>query len=122
MSNSEFQLTFEDRGSYLYAHLTGRDSFAASLDYWHQITGKAKELGYQKVLVHENLEGTICEGETFSLITEVVPSGIGIRVAFFDEHQSDDSINELGELMATNRGADFRVFKSVSDAVRWITC
>lgn len=120
MSDSNFTLTFEDRGRYLYAHLTGEDSFAASLDYWNRIADKVNELGYQKVLVHENLEGGVSEGELFEIVLDVVPAGAGIEVAFFDEHQSDDPINELGELIAGNRGADIRIFKSLADAECWM--
>ena len=34
MAENDYTLEFEDRGSYLYAHLTGMDSFAASLSYF----------------------------------------------------------------------------------------
>lgn len=120
MTKRTFQLVFEDRKTYLYAHLTGEDSFAASIDYWNQIADKVKELGYTKVLVHEALEGVVSEGEIFEIVMDIVPSGIGIQVAFFDEDQSDHPINELGELIASNRGANIRIFKSLADAERWI--
>lgn len=120
MTTSDFTLIFEDRSSYLYAHLSGKDSFAASLNYWNQIADKVKELGYNKVLVHENLTGEVSEGEMFEIIMDIIPAGVGIEVAFFDEQNCDHSINELGQLIASNRGADIRIFKSLTDAESWM--
>ena len=120
MSGNDYHLTFEDRGTYLYAHLTGVDSFAASLSYWNEIADEVKKLGHTSVLAHEALEGGVNEAELFDVIMDVVPSGIGIRVALFDENQDDAKINELGQLIASNRGATIRVFSALADAEKWI--
>ncbi len=120
MAVNDYHLTFEDRGTYLYAHLTGEDSFAASLSYWNEIGDQVKKLGHDSVLVHETLEGAVNEAELFDVILDVVPSGIGIRVALFDENHDDAKINELGQLFASNRGAILRVFSSLQDAEEWI--
>jgi hypothetical protein len=120
MPAKEYSLDFEDRGNYLYAHLTGKDSYAASLDYWSAIAGKARALGHDRLLVHEKLVGDVSEGEMFSIMMDILPSSIGIKVAFFDENHVDTQINELGHLIATNRGATIRIFQSLADAENWI--
>ena len=120
MSNSGYNLTFEDRGTYLYAHLTGMDSFAASLSYWNDIADKVRASGYNKVLVHENLIGEVSEGEIFDIMMDILPAGTGISVAFFDENQDDTQINELGQLIASNRGATIRIFQTLADAEKWL--
>ncbi|MDH3981469.1 MAG: hypothetical protein OES84_01060 [Kiritimatiellaceae bacterium] len=120
MNGKEFSIVFEDRGTYLYVQLTGKDSFAASLDYWQQIIDKEKELGYHRLLVHENLIGEVSEGEIFEIMMDVLPDSTGVQVAFFDENRSDIAINELGHLIATNRGADIRIFQCLEAATNWI--
>ncbi|VGO17399.1 hypothetical protein PDESU_05995 [Pontiella desulfatans] len=116
----KYRLVFEDRGFYLYAHLTGEDSFAASLSYWNEIADKVRELDYRKVLVHEDLMGETDEAEIFDIMMDILPSSTGIQVAFFDENQTNAEINEFGHLIATNRGADIRIFQSLDDARNWI--
>lgn len=120
MTTPAYQIIFEDRDEFLYVHLTGRDSLAASLAYWGEIAEKAKELDLRRVLVHEALEGEVNEGEMFEIITGVVPSGRGVRVAFFDENQANVKINALGQLIAENRGALIKIFPTLKAAENWI--
>ena len=114
MKDRAFSIHFEMRNNYLYVHLSGQDSFDASLDYWNRIIRKAQQLGISRVLVHESLEGSVSEGEMFNIMEDIVPQGAGIQVAFFDEKLSDAEVNDFGELIARNRGADIQVFESKS--------
>lgn len=120
MKEESFSVYFEHRGTYLYVKLTGKDSFDASLVYWHKIAEKVRNLELDRVLVHEDLEGSVTEGEMFEIMQKVIPEGMGIQVAFFDANQADLGINELGHLIATNRGADIRIFQTLEDAEAWI--
>lgn len=120
MENS-YTLTFEDRNGYLFASLTGQDSFAASLSYWNEIADKVGGLGYRKLLVHENLLGEVSESEIFDVIADLKDSGLfGVQIAFYDENHADAQINNLGQLVANNRGAEFRIFQSMEAAQHWI--
>lgn len=121
MARHDYTLTFEDRGQYLYAHLTGTDSYAASLSYWNEISDEVRKFDFRRLLVHENLIGHVNEGEVFDIICDLVPSGLGIKVAFYDENRADADINELGLLIASNRGIDVRMFSSLEDAEKWIS-
>lgn len=115
-----FILKFEVRENYLYAHLSGKDSFSASIDYWNQIADQVHKLNLNKVLVHENLTGEVSEGEIFDVMIELLPTSTGIQVAFYDENNADRTINDLGSLIANNRGADIRIFQTLEDAEKWI--
>ncbi len=116
-----YTLTFEDRGSYLYAHLTGQDSFESGLEYWRAIADKTLELGHKRVLVHENMLGDLNKAEVFEIITQFTkPAYLGIRLAFFDENIDNESLNALGQLIATNRGLMVEVFQTLEAALRWI--
>ena len=120
MKDTGVSLHFEHRNSYLYVKLTGKDSYDESIAYWTKIAKKTRALGLSSVLVHEELEGQITEGEIFQLLMELVPTAIGIRVALFDEHQADLEVNKLGSLIANNRGCEIRIFQSLEDAEAWI--
>lgn len=120
MNTKEFNLIFKDRGNYLYVRLSGRDSFSASLDYWNQIADQVRKQQLHKVLVHESLTGEVSEGEMFDIMMDILPASTGIRVAFFDENNADQNINDFGQLIANNRGADIRIFQSLEAAEKWI--
>jgi len=120
MKEKSYTLQFELRDDYLYAHLEGQDSFNASIEYWPRIAEEVRTRNLTKVLVHENLEDELSEGEVFELIMEVLPASTGIKVALFDEQQVNSDINELGELVARNRGADIRIFQSLENAENWL--
>jgi hypothetical protein len=120
MTAREFTLTFELRKNYLYAHITGRDSFSASLDYWKKIADKVRKLDLSNVLVHENLMGDVSEGEMFEIMMKVLPSSTGIKIAFYDENTADENVNDLGQLIANNRGADICIFQTLEAAEKWL--
>jgi len=116
-----YTLLFEDRGSYLYAHLAGEDSFAASLSYWNEIADKVKELDCSKLLVHENLTGEVTGAEMYDLITDLQQSDLTkIQIAFIDENLDDAALNHMGGHIAASRGANIQIFKSLNDAQYWI--
>jgi hypothetical protein len=116
-----YTLTFENRDSYLYAHLAGQDSFGASLSYWNKIADKVKELDSRKLLVHEALTGEVTETEIYDIIIDLVGSGLQeIRIAFYDENHDDIELNALGQFIAQHRGANIKIFHSLKAAERWI--
>jgi hypothetical protein len=121
MNVHDYQLTFEERNSYLYIRLTGEDSFAASLSYWNEIADQVRLRGSSRVLIHENLIGDVAEGEMAKVIMDLVPSGLAdVQIAFFDENRDDDAINQLGQSLALDKGAYVKIFQSLESAKEWI--
>ena len=122
MSINNYRLTFEDRDTYLYAHLMGEDSFAASLSYWNEIADKVKAMDCRKLLIHEDLTGKVVESEMHEIIIDLMPSGlVDIQIAFFDENIDDTPMNALGQSLASNIGANVKIFDSLEAAKQWIT-
>ncbi len=121
MSASDYKLVFDNRETYLYAVITGQDSFAASLSYWNEIADEIKRLGYSKLLVHEQLEGNVDEAELFDIIMDLKDSALhDVQIALYDEHREDIPINALGQLIANNRGGAVRIFQNLNAAMQWI--
>ena len=121
MSKFNYQLTFDNREIYLYVFIKGQDSFAASLSYWNEIADEVKRLGCTKLLVHEQLEGNVDEGEIFDVIMDLKESVLrGVQIAFYDENRDDIPINALGQLVANNRGGAVRLFHNLKAAMNWI--
>ncbi|VGO20244.1 hypothetical protein [Pontiella sulfatireligans] len=121
MFKKEYTLEFEDRGSYLYARLNGKDSFVDSLSYWHQIADRVKDLGFHRLLVHENLEGEVSEGEIYDLVIDLKDTDLlSVKIAFYDENQDEAALNAFAQLVAVNRGGNVKIFHSLGTAQRWI--
>ena len=121
MDGHNYQLTFEDRNSYLYVRLTGEDSFAASLSYWNKIADQVKVRGCERMLIHENLVGKVAEAEMYDIIMDLIPSGLAeVQIAFYDENTDDTALNSLGQTLAMDKGANIKVFPSLEEAKAWI--
>lgn len=121
MNTTDYCLRFEDRGSYLYAHLTGDDSFAASLRYWNDIADEIERLGCGRLLVHEKLSGQVSGREMYDLIIDLKDSALKeVKIAFYDENSTDTFLNNLGKLIANHRGGNVRIFANLDAARQWI--
>ena len=117
MKHLDYRLDFEERDTCLFVRISGRDSFAASLSYWNEIADKVKELGAEKLLVQEQLIGSVSEEEMFDLIGDLQGSVLrDVQIAFCDETLSDEAINDFGRRLANEKGAHVRIFRTLRDA------
>jgi len=117
-------LTFEidKRSGYLHVVVTGHDSLADSKQMWHAIFEACRTHDVNKVLVVENLLGTLSIGETSEVVNYIVALGVaeGIRVAFVDKQPMQYAINKFAETIANNKGIDGKVFFTESAAQTWL--
>jgi hypothetical protein len=119
-----YNLIFEQRERYLYAAVDGdEDTVEISAQYWQEVADKCKELGTKRVLIVEDLPGggVTSMMDVYELATALPQMGfLGIRVAFVDAHLDQQSVNEFGELVATNRGLYGKIFNNFADGEHWI--
>ena len=116
------ELVFEDRGSYLYAEVSGpNDSFEISMAYWMAIAEQVHLRGTRRLLVLERLGQYHGERDMTLMIDSIIALGFeNVRVAFVDAFVEDFPIVEQGEILAMERGIEGRVFGSVQEADRWL--
>ena len=118
----EYSLDFEERKDYLYVYVTGpEDSFDISRAFFTKVHEKAKELGYQKILVEEDFPNQISITDMFDvgkLLKELFPPPL--LIAHVDRNPADIDLNKFGELVAQNRGILGRIFSSIEDAEEWL--
>lgn len=116
-----YQITYEDRQAYLYAHVTGRlDTVATSLRYWAEVAAECRRRGHRRMLVIEDFP-TIASTTDVFLVAERLPTIIrGLKVAFVDERLAELATNKFGEDVAVNRGAQGRVFADAASADEWL--
>ncbi len=121
-STGDYQLSFEERISYLYAYVRGEHaSLEIARDYWNRIAKRALSLKVKKVLVVEDISEAITISEVHQLVTELSELPVkDIFVAFVDRFAQHKSINEFGMLVGGNRGLEIRGFESTDDAEKWL--
>ncbi len=112
----------DKRDGYLHVVVTGRESLADSKQMWCEIFEACATHGVDKVLVVENLQGTLSIGETSEVVKYIAELGIaeGVRVAFVDRQPMQYAINKFAETVAKNRGINGRVFFSEASATDWL--
>jgi hypothetical protein len=59
--------------------------------------------------------------EMYQFTSEIPNIGFsGIRVAFVDRRLNQQELNKFGELVATNRGLNGKIFNSSEEAEEWL--
>ncbi len=117
-----YTLEFEPCPEYLYAYVKGeKDSLEISLQYWKEIADECRRTGYKKVFIEEDIKEEMSTIEMYQFTSEIPNIGFsGIRIAFVDRHLNHQELNGLGELVATNRGVNGKVFNSSEEAEEWL--
>ena len=119
---SDIHLRFEDRPDYLYAEVAGpRDSRAISTAYWLRIAERCEARKALKLMVVENLGDFEGERDMVDMVDAIIAMGLGrLKVAFVTARVQEMARLEHGEILTIERGANGRVFESVSLAERWL--
>ena len=117
-----YTLEFEQRPQYLYAYVRGeKDSLEISLQYWKEIADECWRAGFSKVFIEEDINGEMSIIEMYQFTSEISNIGFsGIRVAFVDRCLNQRELNTFGELVATNRGLNGKIFNSSEEAEEWL--
>lgn len=112
----------EERPGYLYAYVEGdHDTYAISRAYWQEIADEVGRLGALRVLIDENIVESISVSDVFRLASEIPAMGFGrARIAFVDRYLDQNEVNEFGELVAVNRGANGKIFNDLPTAEKWL--
>lgn len=118
----QYKLTFELRPGYLYAYIEGEhDNYEITKAYWLKIVAEATRTGIRRILVDENLaenSNTVDVYAGASKLPEMFAPGT--KIAFVDRFIEHNDLNEFGELVAVNRGANGRVFTDIAVAEKWL--
>jgi hypothetical protein len=118
-----YRIKFEQRDQYLYAYVAGEhDSLSISLEFWREIAAECRRAEARKVLIEEDIEESVSMLEMYQIAAEIPQMGFAnVLIAFVDRFLEQQSLNEFGELVATNRGLRAKVFNNVKEAEIWLS-
>ena len=115
-----YDIELQDRGEYLYALVGGRilKPEIAKL-YWDEIAEMCSTLGKSKIMIEKNFEKSVSPSEMLEMGVYLGKILAGKRIAFLDKYKNE-SINELGKVIARNQGVKMRLFSKTEDAEKWL--
>lgn len=117
-----YEIRYETRGNYLYAHVTGEDSLDTSLAYWQDLRREIEARGLRSLLVVEELTGTVDTLGTYRVGKTVSELFLGypIRLAFVDVTDFAPDNTEFGTTVSRNRGLNVQSFQTEAAAEAWL--
>ncbi len=116
-----YSIRLENRGEYLYA-LVGGEILTPEIAamYWDEIAEKCLAAGKSKILIEKDFIQSVTAPEILDMGVYLGKIMAGRKIAFIDRHKNE-SVNELGKVIARNQGVMMRIFDNVEEAVRWLT-
>lgn len=117
----DYQLSIEQRPTFLHVTITGTNSREAVVAYLRDIVTECRSRNCFRVLVEERLEGPRLQlMDVFSVASEGAMSALGVfqAIAYVDQQMGE--MAEFAETVAVNRGMPVRAFTSVAEASAWL--
>jgi hypothetical protein len=119
-SEKPYEIDLQDRGDYLYAHVSGEKLNAAiSASYWNEIAETCFELGRNKILIEKEFKDSVSAAEMLEMSSYLGQLLATRRIAFVDRFGHED-INELGKKLARNRDVMLQIFHNTREAEQWL--
>ena len=116
-----FRIRFDVHPGYLRAYVhEGEDSLDVSLAMWRMLGEQCRAQGMDRLLVLEDLGGTVADEDVPQVIQAMVEAGFGgIRMAFV-ELQGHYQGNEQGEILGMEHGLAVHLANSEHAARHWL--
>ena len=116
-----FKVRFEQHPGYLRAYVhDGRDSLEVSIAMWKLLGEQCRKLNIRRLLVLEDLEGTVDVAEVPKVIDAMIEFGFAdIRCAFV-ELGTDQQGSEHGAILLTEHGMRTHVGGDEFAARHWL--
>lgn len=116
-----FRVRFDIEHGYLRAYVhDGEDSRDVSIAVWTLLAEQCRTHGMKRLLVLEDLSGSVAPEDLPQVIDAMVKAGFGaIRVSFV-ELQGHHQDNEQGEILGMEHGLSIHVTNSEVAARHWL--
>jgi len=116
-----YKIEFDNQPEYLSAYVSGeKDSLEISRQFWREISEECKRVECKKLLIVEDIEEAVSMADIYMIASEIPQLFYGVRIVFVDTHLDHQSLNEFGEIVATNRGVHGKIFNDVEEAKKWL--
>ena len=117
-----YQLTIEERPTYIYARADGELTPANALRFLEEAYAACLRSSRRDLLLDMQLHGPdLNTTNVYEVISQRVADGSKLRkIAYVPFQRGDRSMAHFAETVAINRGVNVRLFESVAAAERWL--
>ena len=113
-------IKLENRDEYLYALVSGKTlTPEIAKMYWDEIAEMCFTLKKSKIMIEKQFAVSVSPPEMLEMGVYLGKILAGKKIAFLDQYVNE-SINELGKVIARNQGVIMRIFKNTEDAEKWL--
>ena len=113
-------IRLENRGEYLYA-LVGGEMLTPEIAkmYWDEIAEMCFKLNISRIMIEKEFAKSVSPPEMLEMGVYLGKILAEKKIAFLDKYKNE-SINELGKVVARNQGVIMRIFNNTEDAEKWL--
>ena len=116
-----YELNFETRPGYLYAHLQGETiSVDVIRSYVAEVVAKSNETGLDRVLLYRDIPTVLSEAQTFFTVNESLEALRGKKLALVNPHENIQRELKFGMTVGHNRGGNYADFEDIASAEAWL--
>lgn len=115
-----YDIRYEKGRNYLFAHIEGHETYENALDFWKELQKEARERSFSRLMVVDEVTGTLNTTQIFTLSTEIARLHPDAVIAFVDPKKETLEANRFGETVLANRGITGRVFTDEGEAEKWL--
>jgi hypothetical protein len=118
-----YQLTIEERPTYVHATAVGERTPANALRFLQEAYAACVKSGRSDLLLDMQFTGPALNTTSiYQVISDRVPNGRNLRkIAYVDSSTAfDPGMPYFAETVAVNRGVNVRLFQSVELAEKWL--
>ena len=118
-----YQLTIEERPTYVYARVDGDLTPANALRFLEDAHAACVKSGRDSLLMDMQLHGpSLPTTAIYEVISQRAADGSKLRkIAYVPYDGGDPSMAQFAETVAINRGVNVRIFESVAAAEGWFS-
>jgi hypothetical protein len=118
-----YQLTIEERPTYLYAKVVGKRTPENALRFLEEAYAACVKSGRMAVLLDMQFSGpSLSATSIYEVLSQRIPDGRELRkIAYLETTPDDPAMPHFAETVAVNRGVNVRLFQNAAAAARWLS-
>jgi hypothetical protein len=117
-----YELTVDNRNDYLYARVSGNAlPQETAVGYLQEIAHACGQYQCTKVVIERDVPRHFAVWDTFFVATQFPRFGVELtKVAVVDKTLKADERNEFSVMIGRKPGLDLHLFKTITEAEKWI--
>ena len=121
MPPKHYSLSTEERQGYLYVHLASETiSEEIIRGYVAEMVEASERTHSDRIMLYRDIPAVMTEGEVFHTVSDSLQAFRGRKLALVNPYPEIMKELKFGMTVGQNRGGNYAVFESTSEAEEWL--